>query len=191
MPSSSSIFGLSITNWGPLTTPYTPAASCATVTTVALATAVLPDVPIWQECNPQTSFCVPAPINPSAFEDILSINSILGDGQIGAFYSPASACPSGYKTVGVADRDANSSISRSGFLATPTQMPIVVDVSPSGFLVTPSPSLMGRSTPTPAPALDLSGLSDLTIFPDIDDVLIALLEPSETAVWCCPSYVPL
>ncbi|KAL2867738.1 uncharacterized protein BJX67DRAFT_352175 [Aspergillus lucknowensis] len=150
MPTSSSIFAQTITNWGPLPTDFTIPAACATSTLFAIAPSGQPDAPIWHDCRSQTDVCVPAPTDPSAPEDGLEANIIPGDGLLAAFYSPGISCPSGWKTVGVAVRDGDNSLSRSGFLAS--------------------------ATPGPGP-----------IFYNPDDVLVALLDPSETAVWCCPS----
>jgi hypothetical protein len=69
----------------------------------------------------------------------------------------------------------------------PTRVDLPGDLVPSIF---PSRSVVGgaaAATPTPGPALDLAN------FPIVfgrDDALIAALEPAETAVWCCPQYVP-
>ncbi|KAL3441327.1 hypothetical protein BJX65DRAFT_288756 [Aspergillus insuetus] len=114
------------------------------------------------------------------------MNAVPGDGQIGAFYSPAPGCSEGYKTVGVASRDGAGPVTREGFLEKPI-LPTSVDI-PSNLIPSIFPSSsFGAAQPTatapPGPALDLAN------FPVVfgrDDALIAALEPAETAVWCCP-----
>ncbi|KAJ5085175.1 hypothetical protein N7532_009946 [Penicillium argentinense] len=71
-----------------------------------------------------------------------------------SYYSPGLYCPSGWATVGVAVRDDENSLSKSGILApastTTTSEPDYALISPKDFF-------------------------------------LSLLEPSETAVLCCPS----
>ncbi|KAL4886699.1 hypothetical protein BJY04DRAFT_213455 [Aspergillus karnatakaensis] len=181
MPSSSSIFDITLTNWGPLaTSSFTPPVACATISTVEVYETAVPDLR-WTDCNPQREILcdAPEPTDASAYEEYWAVNSVLGGSQIGAYYSPAPECPAGYKTVGVAARNGQR-ISRSGFLAGPTQTPVEVPSSliPSVFPTTPG------VTPTPVPELDEA---NFPVFYGADDALIALLDPSETAVWCCPS----
>ncbi|KAL3461177.1 hypothetical protein BJX64DRAFT_289555 [Aspergillus heterothallicus] len=67
------------------------------------------------------------------------------------------------------------------FLVAPTPTPIEI---PSSLIPSVFPSSFGVSpTPTPTPGVDLDP-ADFPVFFGPDDALIALLEPSETAVWC-------
>ncbi|KAL3485657.1 hypothetical protein BJX62DRAFT_242739 [Aspergillus germanicus] len=191
MSSAISIFDITLTNWGPLpATPFTPPASCSTISTVEIFATDLPDL-IWQECNPQTSpLCyAPSPTAASAVDEYISINAVAGDGQIGAVYSPAPGCPDGYKTVGVASRDGEGSVTREGFLekpVRPTRVDLPEDLIPSIF---PSGSSVVRrgaqpvATPTPTPAGPKFDPADFPVVFGRDDALIAALEPAETAVW--------
>ncbi|KAL3471238.1 hypothetical protein BJX99DRAFT_263435 [Aspergillus californicus] len=157
MPTSSTLFDYSITNFGPLTTAFTVPASCASTTSTAIAFADEPNVAIWQQCDPHPNICLPTPTDSGALETALEINRIFGDGRIGGFYSPGPSCPSGWETAGAAGRNADGILSRSGYLATST---ISVD-------------------------------SQQPVFYNPDDVLLALLDPSETAVWCCPESMAI
>ncbi|KAL2815614.1 hypothetical protein BDW59DRAFT_166761 [Aspergillus cavernicola] len=151
MPTSSSLFGYSITNWGPLTTDFTFPASCTSATTIAIAYATEPNYPIWRDCRSQTNVCLPSPTDSGAVESAIDENLIPGDGQVLAFYSPGPSCPSGWNTVGLAARNAEGTLSRSGVFATATA---------------------DEEVPT---------------LYNFDYVLAALLDPSETALWCCPT----
>ncbi|KAJ0421243.1 hypothetical protein BJY00DRAFT_312157 [Aspergillus carlsbadensis] len=197
MPTTTPIFDMTLTNWGPLpTTSFAVPAACSTISTVEIFATDLPDL-VWQECNqPTTPLChEPAPTDPTAVEDLYATDSVVGE-----YYSPAPACPDGHKTVGVASRGVDGTITREGFLVAPTATPVPIEVPgsliPSGVAV---PSSFGLAPPavTPTPTstpglgagLDLPAdfdLSDLPVFFGLNDALIALLEPSETAVWCCP-----
>jgi hypothetical protein len=119
MPSATSIFDQTITNWGPLPTDYTVPSFCASPTTWALAFYRRPEVPLWHDCNAETKLCLPSPTDPGALETLTEADAIPGAWQLGAYYSPGASCPDGWKTVGVAARGERT-IERSGFLASST-----------------------------------------------------------------------
>ncbi|KAJ0414720.1 hypothetical protein BJY00DRAFT_318558 [Aspergillus carlsbadensis] len=156
MPSVTSIFGQTITNWGPLPTAYTLPASCASFpsTSWALAFYRRPEVPLWHNCAIETKLCLPTPTDPSALEDLIEANAIPGDGHLGVYYSPGASCPAEWKTVGVAVRGERT-VKRSGFLATSTMATVDEEwVRP--------------------------------MFYNNEEALVHLLDVGGTAVWCCP-----
>ncbi|KAJ0423166.1 hypothetical protein BJY00DRAFT_58884 [Aspergillus carlsbadensis] len=162
MPTGSSLFEYSITNWGPLPTDFTLPASCLSSTNWALAWTVQPSAPLYFDCNQNTeALCAPTPTDSGALETALAINEIPGDGLIGPYYSPGVACPADWTTVGVAVR-GESTVSRSGIVATPTADE--EDEDEDGG----------------------TGDGALPTFYNNHDVLIDLLDVGETAVWCCP-----
>ncbi|CEL09255.1 hypothetical protein ASPCAL12394 [Aspergillus calidoustus] len=156
MPSATSIFDQTITNWGPLPTAYNLPVSCASSTTWVLAHTLRPEVPLWHDCASETQLCLPSPTDPSALETLIEANEIPGDGYLGAYYSPGASCPGGWKTVGAATRGERT-ISRSGFLATATGTTATADED----WVRP-------------------------MFYNNDEAIVHLLDVGEMAVWCCP-----
>lgn len=122
-------------NLGPLTTTFTPAPSCTASNRVVLG-YVNPDVVIefaaqctsafnyYTDCIPPftTETVAPTPtFTPTSYEDYEEyVENMINWEGAGAYYSPGLYCPSGWATVGMAARDASSSLTSSGVLV-PTE----------------------------------------------------------------------
>ncbi|KAL2871641.1 uncharacterized protein BJX67DRAFT_166961 [Aspergillus lucknowensis] len=98
MPSATPL-GVTLTNWGPLTATFTPPAACvSSAEFVNLAPTKAPEFPEWSNnCDWDLEKCLPPKEDARGSQDDES-NYVLG------YYSPASICPSGWETVGVASR---------------------------------------------------------------------------------------
>ncbi|KAL4878720.1 hypothetical protein BJY04DRAFT_220787 [Aspergillus karnatakaensis] len=157
MPSTTTLFGYTLTNWGPVSTSYSvPEASCTS--SIALANSDHPRLPTWRNyCGTGIQpFCGPEPTDSSALESGIAANNDPGDGQLVAYYSPAPECPIGWVTVGVAERGEQGTLTKEGIYE--------------------ATGLGGEAPPTPRPT-----------FFNPRDAVAALLDPGETAVMCCPS----
>ena len=121
MPTATTISQYSLTNWGPLTTTF-PADPCETgaITWYVLKTA--PGFGLTSACN------VPV-VNPSCYPSASQLNSVESSvwNTVGRFvmgyFSPGLVCPSGWKTVGIAARGSDGSISADGIFVSPTPAP--------------------------------------------------------------------
>ncbi|KAH6695207.1 hypothetical protein F5X68DRAFT_257911 [Plectosphaerella plurivora] len=143
-------------NYGPLTTTFTPAASCTNS----------PDLSIWAPGapigNPYVSRCT------SDFGDAVSTSCIPGDAEKAQYikdrvddraiiyrhipyHSPANICPLAWTTVGVAYKDARGSLTASGDAFNPTD------------------------------TLTITPLHDPTA-----NIIAHHLKPLQTAIACCP-----
>ncbi|KAK1144089.1 hypothetical protein N8T08_005751 [Aspergillus melleus] len=158
MPTVTSLYQYTFSNWGPLTTIFTPPASCTGY--IGLARTQHPASIQWltncasldtRQCTPSSTI-VSSPTGSSVAWD----NPLYGF-QV-PYYSPGVYCPSGWATVGVAGRDGDSKPSLSGIFTGGANRPTVVNQP---------------------------------IFHRPSDVLVQLLDPSETAVVCCPSSMAL
>ncbi|KAJ5173388.1 hypothetical protein N7492_005981 [Penicillium capsulatum] len=112
-------------NYGPVTTTYTPPASCTATDRYRLgyvhrnanfygfAQVGCPSTGAWD--------CVPS---GTASATITALENDAGERFVGAggYYSPGLYCPSGWATAGVVARDDSSSLSSSGVLSAPTQL---------------------------------------------------------------------
>ncbi|KAL2862281.1 uncharacterized protein BJX67DRAFT_385776 [Aspergillus lucknowensis] len=119
MPSVSTAFEWTFTNWGPLTTPYSLPDTCTS--RVAIANSEVPSVVAWwNPCEDQPWSCFPTPTASDAIDDIVSSNETPGLGRLGPYFSPAPSCPSGWETVAAAARtgDPEAPLSTSGWIAT-------------------------------------------------------------------------
>lgn len=163
MPTTTEWFGATVTNLGPLTTTFTPAASCATkIQDYALAStegmlAGQPLILLQPTCGFHADeACVPsASAARDLYEDQIATRRLKG---YYAFHSPGLYCPSGWETVGVAvsaTETGTESISASGIFT--------VDWSAEGRK---KPGF--KSSP-----------------PGI--AFMRALDPGETLVWCCPA----
>ncbi|KAJ0414903.1 hypothetical protein BJY00DRAFT_294252 [Aspergillus carlsbadensis] len=169
MPSTSTLLdAYSITNYGPFTTPFTPTPSCLSTTNFGfgIGYSALPSQINFDDCSlqPPDEACFPSPTDSSAISSVWEQTHGDALGLIQPFYSPATACPDGYATAMTAARDANGTAELSGWYETPT--------------FTPTATATGEGDEGEAP--------EPTIFAP-PDVLVALLDDNETAVWCCPS----
>ncbi|KAH8434405.1 uncharacterized protein LDX57_012052 [Aspergillus melleus] len=158
MPTVTSLHQYTFSNWGPLTTAFTPPASCTGY--VGLARTQHPASIQWlTNCaSLDTKQCTPS----STIASSPTGSSVAWDNPLYGFqvpyYSPGVYCPSGWATVGVAGRDGDSKPSLSGIFTG------------------------GANRPT---------VANQPIFHRPSDVLVQLLDPSETAVVCCPSSMTL
>ena len=160
MPSASVLSDFTFTNWGPLTTTWTPPTSCRSVSietsNLYVAAASAPGINYGLvSCAMPTDFmgCIPSgtitnkPTASSWYWDPSKID------QYEPHYSPGLNCPSGWGPVGTASRNGTKTAEWNGAFAP----------------VTTSPS---------------------ELFPNVaNNVFLQVLDPSETAVLCCPTYV--
>ncbi|KAF5641447.1 uncharacterized protein FTJAE_4099 [Fusarium tjaetaba] len=116
MPTITEYFGIGFTNNGPLTTTYTPPASCTTVTTDQILFAQ-PDsitvsygVPTCESAS--MGKCIPSGSN---HDKVVSYyNAHGGQGTID-YYSPGIACPKGWTTAGtLAHGNKTGSVNKRG-----------------------------------------------------------------------------
>ncbi|KAF5703232.1 hypothetical protein FGLOB1_9168 [Fusarium globosum] len=157
MPTITEYFGFGLTNHGPLTTTYTPPASCTTVTTDQILFAH-PDFITVSYAAPTceaTSMgkCLPS---GSDYDKVVSYyNNYGGQGTID-YYSPGIFCPKGWTTAGtLAHGNKTGSVERSGvFTETTSTLPGVTVIDPNMPL---------------------------------EQVWLNALGPSETLAYCCPS----
>jgi hypothetical protein len=157
MPTATTISQYSLTNWGPLTTAFSADAACATTGISMLGLRSNLGAGFSEKCAVPTvgASCYPSgsqldAVASSAFDSV-------GHFVMG-YFSPGLVCPSGWKTVGIAARAADGSISASGIFIAPT---------PSS----------GGPTPTIAAPLFNPPMNAFT----------AAIDAGETAAACCPS----
>ncbi|KAJ5820597.1 hypothetical protein N7474_006188 [Penicillium riverlandense] len=156
MPSASVLSAYTFTNLGPLTTIFTPPASCQNRWNVNIAPSSLPDV--WladASCGINAEYwsCRPT----GTITDLPSSTSYDNNPSLAyqaQYYSPGLYCPSGWHEVGVASRDGTKPVNWTGIFSPATPLP----TTNNNF---------GLNLPA--------------------NVLMQLLDPSETAVMCCPS----
>lgn len=159
MPSISTISELTYSNWGPLTTTFTPAPSCtAKPQNVILGIASEPGIEFASvSCqSPDLAGCLPTGSHTTtpAPTSTRGLNPI--DVYQASYFSPGIHCPAGWDTVGVASRKGNASVASDGAFRFSTSLPKTIwDATNIG----PANGLM------------------------------QILDPSETAVLCCHSYV--
>ncbi|KAH7173782.1 uncharacterized protein B0J16DRAFT_197341 [Fusarium flagelliforme] len=159
MPTATEFFGITITNFGPLTTTYTPPPSCTAGTTdhllyaISNATTILHGAPTCD--RDPIGDCVP---EGSSYDALTT--KILNPWDLGFlnYHSPGVHCPKGWTTAAVLENgDGAASEVKSGvFTNTDTQFETPSDPD--------SPSVLGPN-----------------------EIWPKLLEPSETLVYCCPS----
>lgn len=159
MPSVTTINGYTFNNLGPLTTTFTPPASCTTGTAnlqIAVTDSEISSLFLQyaQQCSTVAGLDCAPPGSKSHTQPTSTVN--LNPTQIfnRVYYSPGFYCPSGWSTAGVAEY-SNGTVTGLGVFkttATPTHYPD----GPAEF--------------------ELPGT-----------LLMSLLDPSETAVVCCPA----
>ncbi|KAK2687603.1 hypothetical protein QWA68_013488 [Fusarium oxysporum] len=157
MPTATEYFGIGLTNNGPLTTTYTPPASCTTVTTDQIFFAN-PDsisegygAPACETAS--MGKCLPSGSNYD--KQVAYLNEYGGQGAID-YYSPGIACPKGWTTAGtLAHGNETGSVEKSGvFTQTRSTLPGVTVTDPNMPL---------------------------------EQIWLNALDPSETLAYCCPS----
>ncbi|KAL2812611.1 hypothetical protein BJX63DRAFT_432505 [Aspergillus granulosus] len=151
MPTVTSTLNAHLTNWGPLTTTFTPPPACVSSPDfVYMAPTSNPDLLGHSNgCSWDMGTCLPSPTDPDALRPLQSDWDLLQPNVI-AYYSPGLLCPSGYTTVGTAARHGEDSA-----------------VEPQGIFAT----IERRSM----------------MWFHLRSVLTLALDPSETAIACCPS----
>jgi hypothetical protein len=160
MPTST-LSQYSLVNFGPLTTTYTAPASCATVASnVAFGFKDAPSIiPFSADCT-FTSYGSCLPSGSGLDSQILSSQTEVQLFRYIDYFSPGISCPNGWATVGVAAKATDGSVSSTG-----------------AFSVE-----LGFSTAKP------TGVLNVLVNPPIN-VLMAAMDPGETAVLCCPRFV--
>lgn len=110
------IDGITISNWGPLTTTFTAPSSCATATaTLLIGYNASPPFLRWRaecgllgywDCIPTGTVSITKPASNQLIQE--------------HYFSPGLICPSGWETIGVAVKGKKDAISASGiFEASP------------------------------------------------------------------------
>jgi len=165
------LFGYTVTNFGPLTTTFTAAPSCATDTRhLVIAQAKFPDAFYFDPFCPNDAQASSAYIFngclPSAAQwndEYVRALKTGADDYIYPYYSPGVHCPAGWATVGMAARATGAGTG---------------DLSVSGIFtgLAPTPTISSSQGPE----------AMLTAFNPFPNVLRNALEPGETAVVCCP-----
>lgn len=124
------------TNLGPVTTTFTPGPSCTASNRIGLgyvnptggnvviqySVQCTSDFNYFSDCIPTTTPTATTTTTPTftatSYEEYEEYEQSLVDWEgFGAYYSPGLYCPSGWATVGLAARDASSSLTSSGILA--------------------------------------------------------------------------
>ncbi|KAK3387382.1 hypothetical protein B0H63DRAFT_509193 [Podospora didyma] len=122
MPTATSVSQWTLTNWGPLTTTFAANAACATTGISMLA-------PRSALGNGFSVDCAVATVGASCYPSGSQLDAAASTAfdKVGYFvmgyFSPGLVCPSGWKTVGVAARGSDGSVSASGIFIAPTSGP--------------------------------------------------------------------
>ncbi|KAL4904764.1 hypothetical protein BDW74DRAFT_153468 [Aspergillus multicolor] len=173
-------------NLGPITTTFTPPPTCTASDQLALATSDSDyGYFVWYsaQCTATVEYtdCVPT-TTAEPTQSFLYGDDWYGYGQ---YYSPGLYCPKGWKTVGMAARDASSVLTSSGLLV-------------------PTTTTTTTSTRTPVPTpygddydeyedYDYEDYDyddeDYYTYEDPVSVLMTALEPKQTMALCCPEHM--
>ena len=159
MPSISIISELTYSNWGPLTTTFTPAPGCTDKPqNVILGASSNPGTEVMSvSCqSPDLAGCLPTGSHTTTPAPTSTGGINPTDFYQASYFSPGIHCPAGWDTVGVASRKGNASVTSDGAFRYSTSLP---------------KTIYGAQNIGPA------------------NGLLQILDPSETAVLCCPSYV--
>lgn len=124
---------VTFTNYGPLTTTFTPAPNCTGSDRYRIGRETNGSVsPVWMlQCSSTDySGCIPPTSTATVWQN---------PGAIAGYHSPGVYCPSGWATVGVASADKGGSIGYSGS-AIPTtslysKLPNPYDYDYKGYLL--------------------------------------------------------
>jgi hypothetical protein len=187
--SATSLSHYTFTNVGPLTTTWTAPQSCVTQADVYLAATEIPDEPYLG------SKCDSSPLGncyvggATQIDEIYSINRDSWDGYVAPYYSPGLSCPDKYTTAGIAIKDGDGKlVSSSGFFAPTTYGTMTIGPGPEPYTSTQT-RYQGRNTTRVSTETVTTTWAPYTN-PQWN-VFMEALAPSETAVVCCPRYVPL
>ncbi|KAL2807718.1 hypothetical protein BJX63DRAFT_61148 [Aspergillus granulosus] len=157
MPTATATLSWTITNWGPLTTSWSLPSTCSD--RVIIFSTDEPIIANYADCDNGLFTCSPSPTDSNAPSALSDTRNTPTLGYQAVIYSPAPSCPSDWKTVGLIGREGEGTVSRSGWFTVPYD----VDEEGEEGIVIDTPE---------------AGLGD---------VLARLLDPSETAIMCCPS----
>lgn len=140
MPSVTTIDGYTFNNWGPVTTTFTPPASCATSTAYIEIGLIRSDTPYFmydQQCSTIGYWdCIPSGTESKAAITASTVGSNPKDAFQAVYFSPGLYCPSGWATVGIAASEG-STLSASGILSTasPTYYPDIPEFENPATLI--------------------------------------------------------
>ncbi|KAL3432349.1 hypothetical protein BDV09DRAFT_174450 [Aspergillus tetrazonus] len=174
----------SFTNLGPITTTFTPAPACTASNQVSIGyvdnffTGVNVYAAYGVQCTSTVDYsdCIPTTTpEPTSTTAVSDEDDILWV-DYGVYYSPGLYCPKGWKTVGMAGRDASSVLTSSGVLA-PTAT---------------RPSRTRAATPTPYGDDYYDYYYDYYYDEynlDPASVMKSMLEPKQTMALCCPDFM--
>ncbi|KAJ5218031.1 uncharacterized protein N7498_000130 [Penicillium cinerascens] len=114
MPSITTNEGYTFNNWGPVTATFTAPASCSTMSNIMIGSrGTIPFLMYEEQCSTTRNYdCIPTgTITPTT-----TYNPNPTEIYQEAYFSPGLYCPAGWATVGVAARNADSSLSVGGIL---------------------------------------------------------------------------
>ena len=146
MPTATSAFGFQITNYGPLTTTFTAAPSCATESKfLQIAPSESPDGFAYSiGCDiTKSTFGQCYPSGATVDSHRARLTTDVAYNEIG-YYSPGVICPSGWNTVGVATKAKDGALSTSGAFSPAHPLPSRVE---GIFFDPPLNVLMGAIDP--------------------------------------------
>jgi hypothetical protein len=129
MPTATSAFGYQITNYGPLTTAFVAAPSCATESNfLQLAPSGSPDGFAYSNgCDfTKNTFGQCYPSGATLDSHRARLTTAVGFTEIG-YYSPGIMCPAGWNTVGVAVKAQDGVLSTSGVFSPAHPVPTSID----------------------------------------------------------------
>ena len=161
MPTATFVSGYSVINNGPLTTTFTAPASCSTAYNTLIGLKSVGYAPQWAA---QCVYTAPADCNPSGS----ALNSIISAADSGS--NPASENFIVYHSPGLVCPSGWATVGEAS-------KPNPTSVSVSGAFN--ESSLIPTQTPNNYPFLE----------PYLD-IVIGALDPSETAIVCCPRFAP-
>jgi hypothetical protein len=160
MPTATRVSEFAITNFGPLTSTFTPAPACATSTQILqLAFSGTPTLLAYNvQCAVPTvgSACFPSEAQLDA--RVSSVWSDPGNNFLG-YFSPGLACPSGWTTAGIAAKDGDGKVTTT-----------------SGIF----------ERPKDADAMATATGAATEFFNPQMNVLTAVIDAGETVAVCCP-----
>jgi hypothetical protein len=108
MPTATTTLGWTLANWGSAPATYTVAPSCTQP--VWFAETETPEIVLWVESCPTqpAGDCLVHPTSTALVEDYLS------NRYVGTYYSPGTACPTGWGQVGAATHASDGQTTYAG-----------------------------------------------------------------------------
>jgi hypothetical protein len=206
MPFSTAISQYTLTNLGPLTTTWTAPQSCATNTRVQLARTLLPEIGVF---SPDCDLHPPGDCYPggaSQINDMYKVFETVIFGGPVPYYSPGLFCPDTWTTAGIAVKNGAGKLVSSSGLFRPTEVNgITIGSGPNitytetyvagqtgttTITRTLNSSITQTTTKTYTPTTHFETITTPFVPPTNPawNVLMEAMDPSETAVVCCPRY---